>query len=288
MLPILLNLDPDDLLNIGRASPRLYRLVSDWEVWAHLLKRVAQFSNERVEQLVNFREESSRFGIVPRPKMIMEVVKEVAFRCQEEALAEEGPLGRGLRVTLALDNEEAAHTYEMTGDNYREEFNRVATMVEFTMFTILKVHTSTSGWWADKNTLRMLAAQVERQDGRSLCKLEIEELFLVPDAASYSEPMKLLLELIKVSEEWKIQFVFIVTNNKGFTDLAKCSARGHVGILALSSGIFGGPRLIKEDVQAIWEISENIRVDGNQFGGGRDKDSNFTWEEAYESMKMFC
>ena len=272
MLPILLNLDPDDLLNLGRASPRLYRLVSDWEVWAKLLKRVTQLSNERVEQLINFREESSRFGIVPRPKMILEVVKEVAFRCQEEALAEEGPLGVGLRVTLALDNEEAAHTYEMTGLNYREEFNRVATMVEFTMFTILKVHTSTSGWWADKNTLRMLAAQVERQDSGSLCNLEVEELILVSTTAytSYSEPMKLLLELIKVTEEWKIEtvIVYILTNDKCFTDLAKCSARGHVGTLALSSGFFGeAPSLIKEDVKAIWEISEEIEVDGGRVGG---------------------
>ena len=283
VLPILLNLDPDDLLNCGRASPRLYRLVSDWEVWAHLLKRVTQFSNERVEQLINFREESSRFGIVPRPKMIMEMVKEVALRCQEEALAEEGPLGRGLRVTLALDNEEAAHTYEMTGFNYREEFNRVATMVEFTMFTILKVHTS--GWEHDMNTLRtlrMLAAQVERQDSRSLCKLEVKELILV-----YSEPLKLLLELIKVTKEWKIESVLVIhdiaTNNEGFTDLAKWSARGHVGTLVLSSHFFyGRPRLIKEDVKAIWEISEKIRVEGRRVGGGRDKDSNVTWEEVIE------
>ena len=293
VLPILLNLDPDDLLNLGRTSPRLYRLVSDWEVWTHLLKRVARFSNERVEQLINFREESTRFGIVPRPKMIMEVVKEVAFRCQEEALAEEGPLGRGLRVTLALDNGKAAHTYEMTGYNYRREFNRVATMVEFTMFTILKVHTSGWGWWwADKNTLRMLAAQVDRQDSRSLCKLEIEELFLVPDAASYSEPMKLLLELIKVTKEWKIESVLVIhdiaTNNEGFTDLAKWSARGHVGTLVLSSHFFyGRPRLIKEDVKAIWEISEKIEVDGRRVGGGRDKDSNVTWD-ASETLKMIC
>ena len=294
VLPILLSLDPDDLLNIGRASPRLYRLVSDWEVWTHLLKRVTRFSNERVEQLINFREESSGFGIVPRPKMILEMVKEVAFRCQE-VLPLRGPLGRCWRVTLALDNEEAAHTYEMTGYNYRKEFNRVATMVEFTMFTIVRVHTS--GWGADMNTLRtlrMLAAQVERQDSGSLCNLEVEELILVSNTAyaSYSDQMKPLLELIKASEEWKIESVLVLhdisTSNKGFSDLAKCSARGHVGILALSSGSFGGPRLIKEDVKAIWEISEKIGVNGNRVGGGRDKDSNITWEEAYESLKMFC
>ena len=99
VLPILLNLDPDDLLNCGRASPRLYRLVSDWEVWTHLLKRVTRFSNERVDQLINFREESSRFGIVPRPRMFLEMVKEVALRCQEEALAEKN-IDRGLRFSL--------------------------------------------------------------------------------------------------------------------------------------------------------------------------------------------
>ena len=165
-----------------------------------------------------------------------------------------------------------------------------ATMVEFTMFTILKVHTS--GWGADMNTLRMMAAQVEKQDSRSLCKLEVEDLKL-NSLLFFSEQRKSLLELIKASEEWKIESVLVIhdisTNiKKGVSDLAKCSARGHVGILALSSGSFGGPRLIKEDVKAIWEISEEIEVNGGRVGGGRDKDSNITWEEAYESLKMFC
>ena len=71
-------------------------------------------------------------------------------------------------------------------------------MVEFTMFTILKVHTS--GWRADMNTLRMMAAQVEKQDSRSLCKLEVEELEL-NSLLFFSEQRKFLLELIKVSEE---------------------------------------------------------------------------------------
>ena len=44
VLPILLKLDPDDLLECRRASPRLIRLVSGWQVWAHLLKGVVQFS----------------------------------------------------------------------------------------------------------------------------------------------------------------------------------------------------------------------------------------------------
>ena len=134
-------------------------------------------------------------------------------------------------------------------------------MVEFTMFTILKV--PTSGWGADMNTLRMMAAQVEKQDSRRICKLEVEELILPSNTVfCISDQMKSLLELIKVSEEWKIDSVYVLrdvaTNDKGFSDLAKCSTRGHVGTLALSSSFFGEPRLMKEDVKAIWEISEKI------------------------------
>ena len=105
-----------------------------------------------------------------------------------------------------------------------------ATMVELTMFTILKVHTS--GWGADMNTLRMMAAHVEKQDSRCLCKLEVGELKL-NSLLFFSEQRKSLLELIKVSEEWNIDSVYYVRrdvemDDKGFSDLAKCSTRGHV------------------------------------------------------------
>ena len=161
-------------------------------------------------------------------------------------------------------------------------------MIEFTMFTILKVHTS--GWGADMNTLRMMAAQVEKQDSRSLCKLEVEDLKL-NSLLFFSEQRKSLLELIKASEEWNIDSVYVrrdvEMDDKGFSDLAKCSTRGHVATMVLFNN-YGDKPLIKEDVKAIWEISEDIRVDGGRVGGKRNKDSNITWEEAYESLKMFC
>ena len=68
-----------------------------------------------------------------------------------------------------------------------------ATMVEFTMFTILKVHTSGCG--ADMNTLRMMAAQVDRQYSGSLCKLKVKELFLpAAEWLVWLQRAKLLLE----------------------------------------------------------------------------------------------
>ena len=49
--------------------------------------------------------------------------------------------------------------------------------------------------------------------------------------------------------------------------------------------------LIKEDVRAVWEITEKVVIFGfgkNLIGGGRDKDTNVTWEEAYELLNKFC
>ena len=53
--------------------------------------------------------------------------------------------------------------------------------------------------------------------------------------------------------------------------------------------------LIKEDVRAVWEISENVELftfdqleEDHLFGGVSAKDTNVTWEEAYELLKMIC
>ena len=52
-MPILLAMDPDTILNCGRASPRLYSLVCSREVWRHLLTGV-EFTKERLEELLIF------------------------------------------------------------------------------------------------------------------------------------------------------------------------------------------------------------------------------------------
>ena len=54
ILPILCAMDPEDLLNCGRASNRLRQLVSDREVWPVLLKKIPHFTNVKLEELVIF------------------------------------------------------------------------------------------------------------------------------------------------------------------------------------------------------------------------------------------
>ena len=74
MLPLLLAMDSDTLINCGKASPRLLRLVCDREVWTWMLKGIDEFTNEKLEELL------AVFGSRRSTEMMSEVVKEVASR----------------------------------------------------------------------------------------------------------------------------------------------------------------------------------------------------------------
>ena len=79
-----------------------------------------------------------------------------------------------------------------------------------------------------------------------------------------------------------------------FAELRKCFATGHVGELRLVHDIEEVQWLIKEDIRAVWEISEKLeiitfgRLVRDEIGGGRAKDTNVTWEESYELLNMIC
>ena len=71
-------MDPETLLQVGRISPRLYTLVSDRQVWRHLLREVEDLGEEQVAELVAFGR--GLFGISGRPGMMSEVLKEAVER----------------------------------------------------------------------------------------------------------------------------------------------------------------------------------------------------------------
>ena len=74
MLPLLLAMDSDTLINCGKASPRLLRLVCDREVWTWMLKGIAEFIDEKLEELL------AVFGSRRSTEMMSEGVKEAASR----------------------------------------------------------------------------------------------------------------------------------------------------------------------------------------------------------------
>ena len=115
ILPILLAIeDPESLLNCGRASKRLYRLVCDREVWRHLLKGV-KLTEKQIEELRIFG--LGLFGISGSLEMMAEVVKEAAQRFPVDL-----PF---IKLTIAIQSWGAPDTFEVDG-NYLEELNKVA------------------------------------------------------------------------------------------------------------------------------------------------------------------
>ena len=267
-----------------------------------MLNGVPEFSDERLDQLVQFKGEgSSRFGIVCKPEMMMAVAREAATRCQENTGDAEGDF---LKLSLSLDDWDAPHTFEMTGDKYRQEFARVAAVVE-TKFTIKRLDVQLSDMGVGlaipsttvMETLRMIAAQVDQQESESLSMLEIDSL----RTGQNWEAVKPLMKLIEASKEWVIQTVALtnvprlapaVMSKMILAELGRCSATGHVGQLELYDFMDVEQWLIKEDVRAVWEIAEKVVIFRlgfeNLIGGGRDKDTNVTWEEAYELLNMIC
>ena len=74
VIPLLLAMDPDTLLNFGKTSTRFFNLVCDQEVWRQLLKKTAEFTKEKVEHLKAFK------GSKGSEEMMPEMVKEAARR----------------------------------------------------------------------------------------------------------------------------------------------------------------------------------------------------------------
>ena len=77
VLPLLLAMDSETLLQVGKTSPRLYSLVCDRQVWRHLLKEV-DLGKEQVGELAEFG--LGLFGIGGSPGMMSEVLREAARR----------------------------------------------------------------------------------------------------------------------------------------------------------------------------------------------------------------
>ena len=295
-------------------------MVYDWEVWSHLIRGVTKFSEERLDQLVEFGDYGSqRFGIDSSPEMMMEVVKEVASRCQkdlhlywadtveERRRRRDAPTGGFLgssKITVSFEGGWGAPcTFEVAGESYRQELNRVAQAVGV-KFTIKKLHFG-GNWYSafqlrghQKEILGMIAAQVGQQGEEGLSKLEFDTAALM----SNREVGNIVFSLIEASKEWTMQHVTVQLQQDGlsekWTELIKSSAKGHIGKFSFyCPPLFkydGLARPQKKNVKAVWEISEVVTVTSLKanypaIGGGRGKDPKISWEEAYETLlKVIC
>ena len=87
VLPLLLVMDPDTLLNFGKTSQRFFNLVCDREVWRQLLKKTAEFTKVKVEQLKAFK--GSKGSVEMMPEMVKEAARRIPFSLKPMPVARE-------------------------------------------------------------------------------------------------------------------------------------------------------------------------------------------------------
>ena len=99
VIHLMIHLDPNSLLNLGRASDRLYHLVCDKKVWRSLLKKVEEFTEDRVRELSVFAENSDS-----SQDLRQEVLREVADRLkeEEELLLPDNPEAPKLKLSVSI------------------------------------------------------------------------------------------------------------------------------------------------------------------------------------------
>jgi len=262
-------MDPNTLLDCGRASLRLYRLVCDRQVWRSLLKDISEFSKEKVEDLLVFATEGGP-DMTPEmtkgsPEMLPEILKEAARRikfCDRRSGSEppsqlgqggEGQFRRLVKISVTVQGW-GCETFEVDGTRL-EELTGVAEAVG-EKFTMVEVHDYNT-LETNIDTFRKIAVHLEKQEER-LVLLETINFNLNRETA------ELFLTLQKKCMEWKVIF-FTMSSVLDDPDPEEywaylnkiCSSNGHINILVFmkSQGIV---RL--ESVRKAWEISDSMNI----------------------------
>ena len=288
-------MDPDDLLNFGWASDRLHQLVCDREVWTRLVKRISQFTNENLEELVIFW---SRGGC---SEMRQEVLKEVASR---------SPFieGQGqVKVTVSIQGWGTADSLEVDRVCL-EELNRVAAAVG-AKFKIKEVQ-DFGKMKQSLNMWKLIAAKVDQQ-AEGLAKLEFGTVTLSHGHTQFCrsnacnirhwEIGELFFLLVKKSRVWRVQKMLAIYPDRdsyppeySWEALARISTNGHIGTLFFPT-LKGMGLPMLNDVKVVWEIMEKLTIKvfpdkpWKNIGGGREGYPKTTWEEAYQDgLNRIC
>ena len=254
------------------------------QVWRHLLKGVENFTDKKLQELVEFGKTEGSFDM-----MGSEVVKEVASRFKILLPVPE----IFSKVKVSIQGWGTPATFEIDG-SHLSDLTMAARKVGAN-FTIKEVF-----GWPGHATLKLIAALVNEH------QLKGEEGLLKLDLSSSNIHHiyfpKVVLSLLKASQEWKIDRLVVdlvlrqSTNAPMWRTLAQAAATGHIGTLHVRgtgvdlSGEYKAGQ--KEDVKAVWEITEKTVVENpygtveiGEIGGGRAKEElKITFEEAYQTV----
>ena len=248
-------------------------------------------NKERMDKLVKFLEE--RGSLEMKTEVLREVAKRFEFHDGGDFYSSStkgwrcGFRGR-FKVTVSIEGwgeGEAPSTFEIRS-GHLSSLHDVAQAVG-AQFTIKEVKTFAHLISIESSieTFKLIDKLVNQQN-EGLDRLEVKRVTM------YSNCQDIFFSLVRASKEWVVEKMHIdpfVDCN--WTELARSAAAGHIGTLEVFRGRMQEAR--KEDIKAVWEISEKLKNISNPFvlvggvseiGGGRGEDPKITWEEAYQAL----
>ena len=262
MLPILLLLDPDSLLALGKCSRRLFRLVCDQEVWSHLVRshlalleppgapdrRIPEFHLERLKDLGEFAAKSAT-----RQDMTAEVLKQRASQLDNRLCGNRVGC-RKMQLTFSINTWGNPGTYKIFSCQVFPFMDLVGALGSspFNIVELLCQNRVSSG------PLHLVEEHVAGQE-ENLVKLRIELWGLMDVFHKVSGDDDELFSLLKKSQRWEVGKLFF-DQASYWPTLASFASTGDIVRLDFDNHLGELEKVKKEDARKIWEISGGIRV----------------------------
>ena len=272
MLPILLLLDPDSLLALGKCSKRLFRLVCDQEVWRRLVGGIPEFNLERLKVLGEFAAKSDT-----RQDMIAEVLKRRASELANQVCTEGiTPLScQVYQVTLRIKN--FPDTYKL----YSCQFEKFIEVVEVMGSSTLAMRESLQPFPCSEEVVKAMesspfsileflsenmfncplgwiAIHVERQEDL-VVKFRIGAMLLYSEGEGEGGQDTSFFTIVKRSQRWEVGNL-VCEHGSNWAPVASFASTGDIVRLDFDTDAGGLKKVKKEDARKIWEISGGIRV----------------------------
>ena len=282
VLPLLLVMDPDTLLNFGKTSQRFFNLVCDREVWRQLLKKTAEFTKEKVEQLKAFK--GSKGSEEMMPEMVKEAARRIPFSLKPMPVLEFGVWWeeedpswlRGIKsqvkVTLTIEGGWSNDFIEVDC-NGLEELSTLARTTGVKLILVEAIEASSAEYFRNISVAwSVVVAHMEQQEVM-LKQVKFKKV----DAwvQSQDELTQIILPLLRLSNRWEIERFNLDEDldDLFWTELAKVpTSSGHISSILCYSTLTTVHKKHLNTLRNLWQICRSIRTYERTNYGGRSRD----------------
>ena len=276
VVPLLLAMDPDTLLNFGKISERFFNLVCDREVWRQLLEKTAEFTKEKVEQLKAFK--GSKGSEEMMPEMVKEAARRIPFSLKPIPVLEEDPSWlRGIksrvRVTLTIEGGWSNDFIEVDC-NGLEELSTLARATGVKLILVEAIEASSAEYFRNISVAwSVVVAHMEQQE------VMLKQVKFKKVDAGIQPQVELgqfiFIPLLRLSNRWEIERFNLDEHWEDlfWTELAKVpTSSGHIGSILCYSTLMTVHKKHLNTLRNLWQICRSIRTYERTNYGGRSRD----------------